>query len=377
MKKFDGKTFSNRKMPLGSIFLATLVIFLATRVSAGTFAPSPDIGYPAGLIPECPGVLKNASISSKMLQNLQVIVHQKSLLGTSRKSLPIPVAAKMVAADKKIDVKNKKTVLYAVGYLDSSILPHSQALANIYLKRGYNVFVTETFSFLTYIYPKSVRLTRAIGKKLGEFLVKLTKQGLESENLELVGLSLGAHIVGYAAKHFYKATGKKPSRITGLDPAGPCFRALPPEFRLDASDGEKVDVVHTNIDGFGIAERLGHVDFYVNGGEFQPGDITYVPCLVICSHLKSLLYWWQALEHPKMFIAVQCDSVQDARLANCFNSSQINYLGVETKFSRPGIYYLGTNNGFPYFRGKEGLKKENEIYTSVIRSINADDLLEV
>ncbi|XP_013193873.1 phospholipase A1 [Amyelois transitella] len=357
--------------------LITFILVLGSPALVGTFAPPPDIGYPAGLIPECPGVLKNATISPKMAQLLQVIVHQSSIFGATRRSLPIPVAAKMVAADKSIDLKNKKTVLYAVGYLDSSMLPHSQALANTYLRRGYNVFVTETFSFLTYIYPKSVRLTRAIGKKLGEFLVKLSEQGMEAENLELVGLSLGAHIVGYAAKHFYAATGKKPSRITGLDPAGPCFRSLPSEYRLDSSDADKVDVVHTNIDGFGIAERLGHVDFYVNGGEFQPGDLSYVPCLVICSHVKSLLYWWQALEHPKMFIGVKCDSVQDARLANCYNNSEVNYLGAETRFSRPGIFYLGTNNGFPYYRGKDGLKPENEIYTSVIRSINSDDLFEV
>ncbi|KAJ0171335.1 hypothetical protein K1T71_012885 [Dendrolimus kikuchii] len=50
--------------------------------------------------------------------------------------------------------KNKKTVLYAVGFLDSSIFPQSQAIGTGYAKRGYNVFITETQFFLTYIYPK-------------------------------------------------------------------------------------------------------------------------------------------------------------------------------------------------------------------------------
>lgn len=54
---------------------------------------------------------------------------------------------------------------------------------------------------------------------------------------------------------------------TGLDPAGPCFRSVPPTARLHADAAHRVDVLHTNIDGFGIAEPLGHVDFYANGGE--------------------------------------------------------------------------------------------------------------
>jgi hypothetical protein len=158
-----------------------------------------------------------------------------------------------------------------------------------------------------------------------------------------------------------------------LDPAGPCFRSLPLEYRFNPSDAEKVDVIHTNIDGFGMAERMGHVDFYVNGGEFQPGDIPYIPCLIVCSHLRAVLYWWQALENPRKFIGVKCESVQDARLANCYNNTVTNYLGAKTDFEQTGIFYLPTSNEFPYFRGRDGLKPENEIYTSVVRRINDDN----
>lgn len=210
---------------------------------------------------------------------------------------------------------------------------------------------------------------------MGDFLVKLTEQGLSADNLELVGASLGAHVVAYAAKQFYEKTGKRPWRLTGLDPAGPCFRSLPPEYKISPSDATHVDIVHTNIDGFGIAEPLGHIDFYVNGGEFQPSDIPYIPCLVICSHVRAIFYWWLAIEHPKKFIGMTCDSVQDARFANCFNNSVTNYLGLETNFRKPGIYYLPTHNEFPYYRGKDGLKSENEIYTSVAKQINSDDIL--
>ncbi|XP_072948072.1 lipase member H-like [Epargyreus clarus] len=356
------------------MFLRIAISFLLLTLGPGAscFRPRSDIGSPAGLVPECPGVMKNATISPAMMQLLQVIVHRLNDGNVHRRTLPIASAHKTIAKEKSLDFK-KKTVFYAVGFFDSSIFPQSQAIANAYAKRGYNVLISETFSFLTYIYPKSVRLSKVIGEKIGEFLVKLYKQGLDPDKLELVGISLGAHIAGFASKHFLAVTGRKPSRITGLDPAGPCYRALPPKSRLSADDAAKVDILHTNIDGFGIAERLGHVDFYANGGEYQPGDIPYIPCLVVCSHVRAAFYWWLAVEHPKKFIGVKCDSIADARHANCYNNSQTNYVGAETNFNKPGIYYLPTHNEFPYYRGKEGLKEENEIYTSVSRNINADD----
>ncbi|XP_038218580.1 phospholipase A1-like [Zerene cesonia] len=337
------------------------------------FDPKPDIGRPVGLIPDCPGVQKNATITADSLPALQVTIQRVTPTGVYRRTLPVASAVKSILNDKNFDLKNKKTVLYAVGFLDSSIFLHNQAVGNTYSKMGYNVLVTDTMPFLSYIYPKSVRLVRVIGRKFGEFLVKLTEQGLPPEKLELMGMSLGAHIVSHAAKYYYTATGLKPSRITGIDPAGPCYRGLPIEEKLWHTDAHRVDVLHTNIDGFGIAERLGHIDFYANGGEYQPSDIPYIPCLVVCSHIRALIYWWLALENPKKFIAVKCDSIQDARSANCYNGTVLNYLGLNTDFKKEGIYYLPTHNEFPYYRGKEGLKAENEIYSSTSRKINADD----
>ncbi|CAG5057572.1 unnamed protein product [Parnassius apollo] len=338
-------------------FNAIVVLLFAFSLgNVEDYSPKPEIGYPAGLIPNCPGVLKKCY--NKLEEDANVPNYYPQI-------------------EELLDLKNKKTVLYCGGFLDSASFPFSRALGTAYCKRGYNVIMVELFQFLTYIYPKSVRLTKVLGDKIGELLTKLTEQGLKTENLEIVGISLGAHIGGYAAKYLYAATGKKPSRITGLDPAGPCYRSLPPSSKLQASDADRVDIVHTNIDGFGLAEKLGHVDFYVNGGEYQPSDIPAIPCLVLCSHLRSGLYWWQAIEHPKKFIGIKCDSIQDARFAKCFNNSETNYLGLETKFNRPGIYYLPTFNEFPYYRGKEGLKQENEIYTSVSRLINSVNLFEV
>lgn len=69
---------------------------------------------------------------------------------------------------------------------------------------------------------------------------------------------------------------KKKSAWIGLDPADGTWDLDNTDTRLDISDAEFVDIMHTNAgnaSGGGIAfgEPIGHVDFYVNGGQIQPG----------------------------------------------------------------------------------------------------------
>jgi hypothetical protein len=90
--------------------------------------------------------------------------------------------------------------------------------------------------------------------------------------LPFVGHSLGAH----ACAAVSNAVGNQLARISGLDPAGPFFEKKDIKVRLDRTDAKFVDVIHTNADvglglGFGLAESSGHVDFYPNGGQSQPG----------------------------------------------------------------------------------------------------------
>lgn len=56
----------------------------------------------------------------------------------------------------------------------------------------------------------------------------------------------------------------------GLDPAGPGYYIL--NTHLSASDAEFVDVIHTDMGFFGLALKIGHVDFFPNYGyRSQPG----------------------------------------------------------------------------------------------------------
>lgn len=51
----------------------------------------------------------------------------------------------------------------------------------------------------------------------------------------------------------------------------PLFVTADSDNKLDASDADFVDVFHTNALVQGKIEQCGHVDFYLNGGIYQPG----------------------------------------------------------------------------------------------------------
>ena len=66
-------------------------------------------------------------------------------------------------------------------------------------------------------------------------------------NIHLVGHSLGAHVMGSAAKEVQRLGLGKLRRLTGLDPAYPFFESadLYP-WRVDKSDADMVQILHTN-----------------------------------------------------------------------------------------------------------------------------------
>ncbi|NEU35082.1 hypothetical protein GN156_30960, partial [bacterium LRH843] len=88
-----------------------------------------------------------------------------------------------------------------------------------------------------------------------------------------------AHVAGIAGG---QRNSTKLPRITELDPADPLFPDDPKQ-RLERSQADFVDVIHTGGNLIGYYEAIGDVDFYPNGGTpIQPG------CgldLGICTHI--------------------------------------------------------------------------------------------
>lgn len=54
-------------------------------------------------------------------------------------------------------------------------------------------------------------------------------------------------------------------RITGLDPANPCFNEGEDLTGLSRGDADFIDVIHTNPGVLGKRDAVGDCDFYPNG----------------------------------------------------------------------------------------------------------------
>lgn len=77
-----------------------------------------------------------------------------------------------------------------------------------------------------------------------------------------------------------------------MDPAGPLWGLN--SDRLSSADAFYVEVIHTDnsVLGYGIGADLGNVDFYVNGGNSQPGCITN-----ICDHNRAWEVFASTVKH--------------------------------------------------------------------------------
>lgn len=69
----------------------------------------------------------------------------------------------------------------------------------------------------------------------------------EFKKLHFIGHSLGAHMSAYISHLLKKDNFWEVERITGLDPAKPCFVGVHESLRLDKEDAKFVDVIHTDI----------------------------------------------------------------------------------------------------------------------------------
>lgn len=141
----------------------------------------------------------------------------------------------------------------------------------------------------------------------------------------MVGHSLGAHISAYASYLIKESQKGQPEswivgRITGLDPAQPCFSIADESLKLDKDDAPFVDVIHTNARnllflGLGLPEQLGFVDFYPNGGKAQPGcvdiDVSIWSFLLLPANRKWALKFFTALHRLELGVSSIVASASD------------------------------------------------------------------
>ncbi|XP_070699708.1 lipase member H [Pempheris klunzingeri] len=175
-------------------------------------------------------------------------------------------------------------------------------------------------------YFKAVENTHKAADNLTGFIKIMQENGASLSSIHMIGISLGAHISGFVGANLNGLVG----RITALDPAGPQFTGTPPEDRLDHTDAQFVDVLHTDIDALGFRETLGHIDFYANGGTDQPGcpkTILSGGAYFKCDHQRSVFLYLESINRTCASRAFPCSSNKEFLDGNCLNCEQFGAAG--------------------------------------------------
>ncbi|KAK6299594.1 hypothetical protein J4Q44_G00296270, partial [Coregonus suidteri] len=194
-------------------------------------------------------------------------------------------------------------------------------------------------------YFTAVANTRQAANNLTGFILNMQAEGAPLSSVHLIGLSLGAHLAGFVGANLKGKIG----RITGLDPAGPMFTGATPEERLDASDAMFVDVLHTDMNSFGLRGQHGHIDYYANGGSDQPGcpkTIFSGKSYFICDHQRSVFLYLCALNRTCSLTAYPCSSYSDFLDGQClqcevFTPAPCPMLGYDVSRWRDILLRLG------------------------------------
>ncbi|XP_030060981.1 lipase member I [Microcaecilia unicolor] len=216
---------------------------------------------------------------------------------------------------------SRKTVFIVHGYRPTGSPPVwlKDIVQHLLLVQDMNVVLVDwNRGATTLIYHTAAKNTRKVADILKNNIDKMLNEGASLENIYMIGVSLGAHIAGFVG-HMYNG---QLGRITGLDPAGPLFKGNPPDERLDPSDAQFVDVIHSDTDALGYKEALGHIDFYPNGGTDQPGcpqTIFSGSQYFKCDHQRSVFLYVSSLKDTCNVTTYPCDSYRDYRNGKCFS----------------------------------------------------------
>ncbi|XP_062987646.1 inactive pancreatic lipase-related protein 1-like isoform X1 [Elgaria multicarinata webbii] len=210
----------------------------------------------------------------------------------------------------------------------------SDMCKRLFLKEDVNCICIDWSSGSRCAYTQASNNIRVVGAEVAYFVkILMEKYGYSPSMVHFIGHSLGAH-AGAELGQRIRGIG----RITGLDPASPYFQGTPVEVRLDKSDADFVDVIHTDSAptipnlGFGMSQAVGHLDFYPNGGKYMPGckknplsqivDIDGIwegtRDFVACNHLRSYKYYSDSILYPDGFLGYACAAYNAFEEGSCF-----------------------------------------------------------
>lgn len=271
-------------------------------------------------------------------------------------TFPIDKAAEGILSIKGTD-KTKKLIIFVGGFkshinkkTEEQIRDTFRNFPNSYLIILDHSPYTNDSQGNRKSYSRSVKYVYYIGKALGQMLAGLNKGGVSPKNMHCIGHSLGGQILGHAGETFINKTGQRISRITALDPAGPCFSNSFIQEQVRSGLAEYVEVYHCNAGALGTTSVLADIDFFVNKkGQSQPNCGTpLIPGIfdsskaAKCNHRTCIDIWASTVSHPNWFLAHKCDSYKGYKNGNC-SSNESTIAGFWNPGNAIGVFYFSTD----------------------------------
>ncbi|XP_076181667.1 pancreatic lipase-related protein 2 [Ptiloglossa arizonensis] len=244
---------------------------------------------------------------------------------------------------QSVEVSNWKpyrpTMLVTHGWTSSGTSKSCTLIRDAYIKAlDCNVIIIDwSVIAKNLIYSQVAKSVPSVGKHVAEFSNFMrSKLDLRASYTTMVGHSLGAHVMGLAARTLI-STGIV-AQLLGLDPAKPLFENKGPDGRIDRSQAKNVQIIHTAAGKLGMDTAVGMSDFYCNGGSNQPG--CHNDLLGACAHSRSYEYFSVSITDPKGFPGVSTIGRPNAYMG-----------GVTFDPSAKGPYNVKTLSQPPYAPG--------------------------
>ncbi|KAJ8916045.1 hypothetical protein NQ315_010913 [Exocentrus adspersus] len=241
---------------------------------------------------------------------------------------------------------SKESIFIIYGWENNNTSPFATTMEKAIIKNlDVNGFLVDWSKIADQDYIPAKNSVSQVGHYVGKFISGLvTSYKLSLSLTTIIGHSLGGQVAGNAGA----ALDGKLSLIIGLDPALPLFAGSDLKHRLDPTDAQFVQVIHTNGGLKGFLSPVGHSDYYPNGGSRQPG--CGLDLLGSCAHERAFRYYAESLGSGK-FVAVSCGSYSEFSQGLC-KSGNVSVMGgrhVDRRAS--GRYFLDTNSEPPYAKG--------------------------
>ncbi|XP_034665973.1 phospholipase A1-like [Drosophila subobscura] len=244
--------------------------------------------------------------------------------------------------------QDRPTAIFITGWKTTISESNSGPAAKAYNCRNDTNFVLlDAANFIEILYASSALNTELIGEYLAKALLKLNRNYV-IDNVHLIGHSLGAQIAGSAGRHFRQLSGGATlSRVTGLDPANPCFYDDAKGIR--SGNARFVDIIHTNPGVLGTEKVVGDADFFVNGLKKAYMKGCGLLNINSCSHNRAVDYFAETVypANTNNFLGKRCDRQEDLEKGrNCHETRTV--MGYNASSRDLGIFYVDFNADEPY-----------------------------